>query len=163
MVPDEALFRPAAASLAHKVKGPRPAVNSWTVSSTLREPTGEENLTVTDEAPVVLTVPSQSSRSCEALSEKETSLAQAVAPPPVTEVTVAVAEDTFTVRTRASPRFLGLTGTELTPSPCTSVSLPTAEITGADDLRYENWSAVVVVLVPTSVVTANPSSCCATW
>jgi hypothetical protein len=67
------------------------------------------------------------------LSWKETSLVQFVAPPPLTEVTVAVAEDTFTERTRASPWVLGLTDKELTPLPCTLASPPTAEMTGVDD------------------------------
>jgi hypothetical protein len=133
MVFDEALLCPAAASLVHKVEDPRPAVNSWAASSISFELTDEEKLTVIDEVPVVLTVPSHNSRSCEALSWKETSLVQFVAPPPLTEVTVAVAEDTFTERTRASPWVLGLTDKELTPLPCTLASPPTAEMTGVDD------------------------------
>lgn len=133
MVVDEALFWPAATSLAHKVEDPRLAVNSWAVSSTLLELTEEEKPTVIDEVPVALTVPSHSSTSCEVLSWKETSLVQDVAPPPVTEVTVAVAEDTFTERTRASPWALGLTDKELTPLPCTLASPPTAEMTGGND------------------------------
>jgi len=69
MVVDDALLCPAAVSLVHKVEDPRPAVNSWAVSSTAFEATDEEKPTVIDEVPVVLTVPSHSSRSCEVLSE----------------------------------------------------------------------------------------------
>jgi hypothetical protein len=135
MVVDEALFCPAALSLVHEVEDPRPAVNSWAVSSTLFVATDEEKPTVIDEVPVALTFASHSSRSREVLSWKETSLVQAVAPPPVTEVTVAVAEVIFTERTRASPWLLGLIDRELTPLPCTLASPPTAEITGVDDPR----------------------------
>jgi len=47
-------------------------------------------------------------------------------------VTVAVVEDTFTERTRASPTVVGLTESELTPVPSASASPPTGEITGVD-------------------------------
>src|SRR5664280_1519613 len=82
------------------------------------------------ELPVEVTVPSQISRSWEALSWKETSLVQMVTPPPLTDETVAVADEAFTVRTRASPTVFGLTARELTPLPCASASPPTAVMVG---------------------------------
>src|SRR5664280_2667146 len=81
--------------------------------------------------PTVVTVPSQISRSWELLSVNPTSLVQVAAPPPLTEDTLAVAEETFTVTTSASPTVFGLTGNDPAPVPTTSARPPTA-VTAVD-------------------------------
>ncbi len=86
-----------------------------------------------DDEPVALTVPSHSSMSWEALSSKAPTLTQ-LAPPPLTELTVMLADETLTDRTSASPTVFGLTESEETPLPSASAREPTAEMTGAAPL-----------------------------
>jgi hypothetical protein len=96
----------------------------------LSEATEEEYPMVIVDAPVEVTAPNPSSRSCDELSWKVTIEDHDPTPPPLTEVTLTVPVVIFTVRTMTSPNVTGATEREVTPLPCASANDPTAVMVG---------------------------------
>ena len=111
-------------SRAHTVDAPNPAVNSWTPYSSVWLATEVDQVKVTVEEPVEVTLPYQISSSAPTEPANCTPLVQVVTPPPDTAVRVPAAR--WAKTTSTSPTFCGDTARVLRPVPTLEVKLPTA-------------------------------------
>ena len=126
---EEAPLRVPVLSRAHTVDAPRPALNSWAPYSLESDATELDQPKVMVEAPVVVTLPNQSSSSPPTDPSNCTALVQVLTPPPLTEVTVGPAALVLANTARTSPTVFGDTATVVSPVPVAEARVPTAVMT----------------------------------
>ena len=155
---DEAPLRDPVLSMAHTVDAPRPALNSWAPYSAMWPVMEPDHVKVMVEAPVVVTLPYQSSASAPTEPLNCTALVQVVTPPPETDVTVVpVALLTWAKTASTSPTVLGDTAKVVRADPSAEAKVPTAVMTVEGTLKV-NWSAgslMAEVFAPTVTVTST--------
>src|ERR1700722_13414397 len=128
-VVDEALLRAPLLSRVQIVFDPNPAVNSWAPYSMVCPVMELDQVKVMVDAPVVVTVPNQSSSSSPAEPANCTPLVQVVTPPPEIDDTLGVVVDPASANTTStSPTVWGDTARVPRPDPSLEVRLPTGVI-----------------------------------